>query len=159
MAGFDSVFSLFPFGILLLTLMTPPGYNSQFVRFNGCQCGLTDEAGLWPKICFQLRLCQVQKPKTIHSSGGQINKKVINLPGGANQWPLIGESLFSSVLPSNSLVRGLEPLKDFLSWHGSLQGPLTCFMCCFWNFRGKNWRNNWRKPCISVVPKPSTPHW
>ena len=121
MAGFDSVFSLFPFGILLLTSMTLPGYNSQFVRFNGCQCGLTDEAGLWPKICFQLRLCQVQKPKTIHS-GGQINKKVINLPGGANQWPLI-ESLFSSVLPSNSLVRVSNPWRIFWADTAAFKGP------------------------------------
>ena len=134
MAGFDSVFSLFPFGILLLTLMTPPGYNSQFVRFNGCQCGLTDEAGLWPKICFQLRLCRVQKPKTIHS-GGQINKRSSICRGGKSMTPY-WENTFLFRPTQQLPCVGLRPLKNFFSWHDSLQGPPTCFMCCFWNYRG-----------------------
>ena len=29
----------------------------------------------------------------------------------------------------------LGPLKDFLSWHGALQGPSTCLVRCFRNYR------------------------
>ena len=47
----------------------------------------------------------------------------------ANQWPLIGEPLFSSVPPSNSLVSVSDPWTAFLSWHSAIQGPSTCLVC------------------------------
>ena len=54
----------------------------------------------------------------------------------ANQWPLVGETLFSSFPRSNSLPRlCLGPLKGFLSWHGALQGPSTCLVLWFRNYR------------------------
>ena len=43
-------------------------------------------------------------------------------PWGANQWPLVGETLFS--FPSNLLCLHLRPLKGFLSWRGALQRAL-----------------------------------
>ena len=51
-----------------------------------------------------------------------------------NQWPLVGAIIFSSVPPSNSLVP-VSALKGFLSWHGALQGPMTCLVHCFRNSR------------------------
>ena len=48
----------------------------------------------------------------------------------ANQWPLIGEALFSSVLPATPLSMVLlSLLKGFLSWHVALQGPSTLNTC------------------------------
>ena len=38
----------------------------------------------------------------------------------ANQWPLIGETLFSSVPPSNSLISFADPWRASLSRHGAL---------------------------------------
>ena len=29
----------------------------------------------------------------------------------------------------------LGPLKGFLSWHSALQGPSSCLVRCFWNYR------------------------
>ena len=41
--------------------------------------------------------------------------------------------LFHSSLQLPGLRPG--PLKGFLSWHGALQGPLTCHVRCFRNYR------------------------
>ena len=43
--------------------------------------------------------------------------------------------LFSFVLPSNFCILNLGPMDGFLSCQSTLQGPSTCLMHCFWNFR------------------------
>ena len=47
----------------------------------------------------------------------------------------------------------LEPMKDFLSWHGTLQGPSICLVHCFRNYRDT------RTPTRPVPTCPGGNHW
>ena len=64
----------------------------------------------------------------------------------ANQWPLIGETLFSSVPPSNSLVSISDPWRTFWADTCVLQGPWTRLVSCFRDYRKT------RTPSGSKVP-------
>ena len=50
------------------------------------------------------------------------------LPGGQ----INGSSSEKQLFCSSQQLPGLRlgPLKGFLSWHGALQGPLACLVCC-----------------------------
>ena len=67
--------------------------------------------------------------------------KIIDLHGGPNQWPIVGEILFSSIPPSNSLVSISDPWRAF--WANTV--PSTRLVRCFRNYRES------RTP--SVVPR------
>ena len=49
--------------------------------------------------------------------------------------PHRGETLFSSVPTSNSLISVTDPWGAFWADTGGLQGPLTRLLCCFQNYR------------------------
>ena len=64
--------------------------------------------------------------QAIKHLGGQVGKNHW-FSWRSNKWPLVRETLFSSVPPSNFLVSVYQTLNGCLSWHGALQVPWKNF--------------------------------
>ena len=75
-----------------------------------------------------------QRGRRLLNIRGPKRWKIIELPLGQINDPLSRKQYslpFLQQLPS----LGLGPLKGFLSWPDALQGPLTCLVRCFRNYR------------------------
>ena len=131
--------SLFPLFILLFTFL------HSFVVLACSSPGVGSSSSLWwvtgsnPCCCVWLR----KYGQFEWFEGVASNQVILGEPDRwknhwfawrANQWPLIGETLFSVVPPNNSHVSVSGTSEGFLSWN-TLHGPLTHLVRFFRNYR------------------------